>query len=182
MPVIVYGGEGEVIPPPTNRLLKYTNSATFTNTITTKSGHKISAPPRQDQHIVPDRLKRETESNMSSKVMPTFTRGKQADHWRLCWDARTPTQDWLLCKHPNAGLSNLYLAIGGSFHSYKFLPIAGLYMVNVLEGRSNGKEKDEAWCWKSSNAAGKRGAHEKTEPKRELRDLEKDDSISTAKL
>lgn len=181
MPVVVYGEHGEVIPPPSNRLLKFTNSNTFTNTVTTESGHKISVPPNQDQHIVLDRLKRETESGMTSKVMPTFTRGKQAEYWRLCWDARTPTQDWLLCQHPHPKLGNLYLAIGGSFHSYKFLPTAGKYMVNVLNGKGNGTEMDRAWGWKK-DTAGWRGAHEKTAPKRELKDLEDDTSGSTAKL
>ena len=177
MPVVVYGENGEVIPPPTsNQLLKYTNSLTFTNTVTTESGQRISLPPQRDQHIISDKLKRETEAMMSSKVMPSFSRGKQAEYHRLCWDARTPTQDWLLCRHPHDQLSNLYLAIGGSFHSYKFLPTAGLYMVNVLRGQSNGSEKDKAWGWKDfKNGASWRGAHEATAPKRELRELEDDD-------
>lgn len=176
MPVVVYGENGEVIPPPkSNQLLKYTNSLTFTNTITTKSGHRISVPPDRDQLIVSDKLKRETDAMMSSKVMPAFSRGKTAEYHRLCWDARTPTQDWLLCKHPHEKLSNLYLAIGGSFHSYKFLPTVGLYMVNVLRGVSNGSEKDKAWAWKDFKiGAAWRGAHESTAPKRELRELEDD--------
>ncbi|KAK3721985.1 hypothetical protein LTR37_002801 [Vermiconidia calcicola] len=181
MPVVVYGEHGEVIPPPKNCLLKYTNSNTFTNTFRTSSGHEISVPPDRDQRIVSDRLKRETEAMMAHKVIPTFTEGKQAEYWRLCWDARTPTQDWLLCRHPHPGLSNLYLAIGGSFHSYKFLPTAGKYMVNVLSESGNGAEKDRAWGWKKGDA-GWRGAHEKTAPKRELRDLEDKDSTYTAKL
>ena len=182
MPVVVYGEAGEVIPPPRqNQLLKYTNSDTFTNTITTKSGHKISVPPDRDQHIVSERLKRETEKNMASKVMPNFTSGKKAEYWRLCWDSRTPTQDWLLCKHPHSRLSNLYLAIGGSFHSYKFLPTAGKYMVNVLSGEGNSPEMDRAWGWKDKDATW-RGAHEKTAPKRELRDLDDEKPSRTAKI
>ncbi|KAF2479356.1 FAD dependent oxidoreductase [Neohortaea acidophila] len=172
MPVVVYGESGEVIPPPlSNRLLKFTNARTFTNIETTKSGHKISVPPNRDQHIVSDRLKRETETHMMSKVMPAFAKGKTADYWRICWDARTPTQDWLLCRHPDDRLSNLYFSVGGSFHSYKFLPNAGKYMVNVLNGTGNGEERDRAWGWKKAGA-GWRGAHEKTAPKRDLKDLD----------
>lgn len=182
MPVVVYGEHGEVIPPPaSNCLLKFTNSNTFTNTITTRTGHKISAPPGRDQHIVCDQLKQESEEVMMSKVMPTFTRGKKADYWRLCYDARTPTQDWLLCKHPHAKLSNLYLAVGGSFHSYKFLPNSGKYMVNVLNGKGNGEEKNKAWEWKKSGTQ-RRGAHEKTAPRRELRDVEDERPASAARL
>ncbi|KAK8212862.1 hypothetical protein M8818_003027 [Zalaria obscura] len=172
MPVVVYGENGEAIPPPKeNQLLKFTNAHTFSNTITTKTGHKISVPPNRDQHIVPKKLQKITEQLMTSRVMTQFTKDKPVDHWRLCWDCRTPTQDWLLDKHPHPALKNLYFAIGGSFHSYKFLPIAGKYMVNVLTGKGNGQEMDEAWAWKSSRTGG-RGAHEKTEPRAELADYE----------
>ncbi|CAK4031497.1 L-pipecolate oxidase [Lecanosticta acicola] len=182
MPVVVYGEHGEVIPPPKeNNLLKYTNANTFTSMTTTPSGHKISVPPRRDQHIVPEALKRETEAVMSSRVMPTFAQGKTPEYWRLCWDARTPTQDWLLTQHPHPQLSNLYLATGGSFHSYKFLPIIGKYVVNVLSGKGNGGEKDQAWGWKSTDVQW-RGAHEQTEPKRDLRDLEASKTELQSKL
>lgn len=182
MPVVVYGENGEVIPPPTsNSLLKFTNSNTFTNLVAQPSGHKISVPPSRDQHIISERLKRETEEVMTSQVMPRFATDKQAEYWRLCWDARTPTQDWLLCRHPHEALSNLYLAVGGSFHSYKFLPIAGKYIANVLNGAGNGSEKDSAWAWKTAND-GRRGAHEKTAPKRDLKDLEDDQMSPDSKL
>ena len=181
MPVVVYGEHGEVIPPPANRLLKFTNSYTFTNTITTRSGNRISVPPDQHQRVVSDRLKRETEAVMPSKVMPSFARGKEAEYWRICWDSRTPTQDWLLCQHPDSALQNLYFAIGGSFHSYKFLPIAGQYMVNVLNGNGNGEEKDKAWGWKK-DTSGQRGAHESTAPKRELKDLDDNHASGSSKL
>ena len=120
MPVIVYGGNGEIFPPSKeNQLLKISNSiTTFTNTITTKSGRRISVP-RVDQYNVPESIKRETEAIMSSKVLPKYVRGKKPDYWRICYDTQTPTEDLLMCKHPNAKLSNLYLALGGSFHSYK---------------------------------------------------------------
>jgi sarcosine oxidase / L-pipecolate oxidase len=71
--------------------------------------------------VVPEKLKRETEMLMTSKVMPDFSRGKQADCWRICWDGQTPTEDRLLCKYPHPQLSNLYLVMGGRFHSYKFI-------------------------------------------------------------
>lgn len=174
MPVVVYGENGEAIPPPTeNQLLKFTNANTFTNSVTTASGHKISVPLDRDQHIVSKKLQKETHDVMMSRVMPRFTKDKPAEFWRLCWDVYTPSQDWLLDKHPHPRLQNLYFAIGGSFHSYKFLPIAGKYMANVLNGAGNGEEKDKAWSWKSGDFKG-RGAHEKTAPRREIRDLDDD--------
>lgn len=54
-------------------------------------------------------------------------------------------------------------------------------MANVLSGKGNGAEKDEAWQWKKGND-GRRGAHEKTKPHRELCDLEHDVATSPANL
>jgi sarcosine oxidase/L-pipecolate oxidase len=122
LPVIVYGGQGEVIPPSqANRLLKYSISQrTFVNTVTTASGRKVTAPPAdRDQYKVPEAVRREAEEIITSKVLPSFTKGKTPEYWRICWDAQTPSEDWLMCKHPHQKLSNLYLAVGGSFHAYK---------------------------------------------------------------
>jgi sarcosine oxidase/L-pipecolate oxidase len=120
-PVVMYGDLGQVIPAsPENRLTKYTNSRTmFTNTVTTSSGQKITVPPGGSQYDVPDSLKRVTEEIITTKVMPRFAKGREADYWRICWDARTPTQDWLMCRYPRAELNNLFLAVGGSFQAYK---------------------------------------------------------------
>lgn len=52
-------------------------------------------------------------------------------------------------------------------------------MVNVLNGESNGPEKDKAWAWKSGGVFN--DAHsfglliEKTVAKKELRDLQADE-------
>ncbi|TKX21885.1 L-pipecolate oxidase-like protein 2 [Elsinoe australis] len=179
LPCVIYGERGEVIPPSKdNHLIKYSNTVgTFTNTMRTASGKSISVPViGRSQYEVPEKLKRETEEMMSTKVMPAYTRGKKPDYWRIAWDALTPTEDWLLCKHSHPKLSNLFLAVGGSFHSYKFLPVAGKYMVNVLNGESNGDEKDKAWGWKATadwaKATGKRV------PRRELRDLDNESSLT----
>jgi sarcosine oxidase/L-pipecolate oxidase len=78
--------------------------------------------------------------------------GRTVDTWRLCWDSVRPDKNQLIDMHPHARLSNLYLAVGGSFHSWKFLPTIGKYVVNVLEGVGNGLEKDQAWAWKTHDA------------------------------
>jgi sarcosine oxidase / L-pipecolate oxidase len=179
MPVVIYGGKGEVIPPPTRKvhlkpdgyhILKYTNAHSFSNHVTTASGHQISVP-KPDQHAVPDKLKQESWDIQISKSVPQYVKDKPVEWWRLCWDGITPDQNWLLTKHPDKRLGNLYFATGGSGHSWKFLPIAGTYVVNLLQGKSNGEDKDKAWEWKKGKSVG-RGAHEKLVPKRDLKDLE----------
>ncbi len=176
-PVIVYGDLGQVIPASAENLMtKYTNSKTmFINTVTTASGHKISVPAKGSQYDVPEALKRETEELITTKVMPQFAKGREADHWRICWDARTPTQDWLMCRHPDERLGGLYLAVGGSFQGYKFLPNAGKYMLNVLNGKSNGEEKDRAWAWKKD---GDESGH----PTRELTSFDQEEEKPRARL
>lgn len=171
MPVLVYGDRGEVLPPPSStRLLKFTNARSFTNTIRTTDRHRISIPPAAAQTDVASSLKTETLNEIVLKTLPAFV-AREPEYWGLCWDAITPSQDQLITRHPHHRLSNLYLAVGGSFHSWKFLPIIGKYVVNVLNGISNGGEGDGRWAWKAGGTPG-RGAHEKVVPKRELRDLE----------
>ncbi|KAL8971601.1 MAG: hypothetical protein Q9183_000970, partial [Haloplaca sp. 2 TL-2023] len=52
---------------------------------------------------------------------------------RLCHYTDTPTGDFLICYHPQ--YSNLFLATGGSGHGFKFLPVLGEKVVQILQGR-----------------------------------------------
>ncbi|MCJ1401639.1 hypothetical protein MMC11_004856 [Xylographa trunciseda] len=174
MPVIINGENGDIQPPPPSSFLKFTNGRSFTNTIMTDSKHEISVPPSYSQDVVSQALKSET-IDIIERIMPQIQKaGQRVAYWRLCWDSVTPTQYQLITRHPDNRLSNLYLAVGGSFHSWKFLPTIGKYVSNVLSEKSNGNEKDENWAWKDArwSSGGARGAHEKSLPKRELRDLE----------
>lgn len=123
LPIVVYGTQGEVIPPSTSQdLLKYNLSAfIITNTVTTKTGHAISVPttPKRSQYDVPDTIKQEMTTALTSRLLPEFARNKKPEYWRICWDACTPTEDLLMCKHPHDKLNNLFIAVGGSFSGYK---------------------------------------------------------------
>jgi sarcosine oxidase / L-pipecolate oxidase len=158
------------MPPNKTGLFKFTNANTFKNTQIHPSGRKISAPPFRDQTIVPEKLKQESLKIIHQRVPRILDNGRKVDEWRLCWDAVSPDQHWLLTQHPDPRLSNLYFATGGSLHSWKFLPTVGTYIVNVLNSKSNGEEKDKAWKWKREWTD--RGAHEKVMPKGELGDFE----------
>lgn len=150
MPVVVLGGVADIIPPSQpNRTLKINDLKTeIVNTTITSSGHRITMPSRRHQTDIPRKLIEESKQ-VVHQAMPVWSKSHTPSRWRICYDAVTPTEDWLMCRHPNKNLSNLYLAVGGSFHSYKFLPVAGGYMLNVLKGKTNGEEKDQAWRWKS---------------------------------
>ena len=168
MPILIYGGRGEVMPPNRDRLFKFTNANSFKNTEKHPLGQRISVPPFRDQTVVPAKLKQQSIDIIRQRLPRILDNGRQVDEWCLCWDAVSPDQHWLLTQHPS--ISNLYFATGASLHSWKFLPTVGTYIVNVLNGKSNGKEKDKAWKWKREWLT--RGAHEKVMPKCELRDFE----------
>ncbi|KAH8178502.1 FAD dependent oxidoreductase domain-containing protein [Sarocladium implicatum] len=66
------------------------------------------------------------------------------ESYRMCWDASTPTHDFLITPHPHC--PNLYLATGGSFHGWKFLPVIGDYVMDMMEGKLP-KEYADRWAW-----------------------------------
>ncbi|KAJ5708679.1 hypothetical protein N7488_008480 [Penicillium malachiteum] len=168
LPVYVYGEEGETFPPTASGLLKFTNTASFKNTIQTESGHTISVPPSKNQRDVPEALRREFLDSIRGRLPQLFTPDRQVDYYRLCWDAITPEQHPLITQHPHPQLSNLYLAVGGSFHCWKFLPTIGHYVANVVHGVGNGADRDKIWGWKKEQQG--RGVHDSLIPDRELRD------------
>ncbi|KAK2463141.1 hypothetical protein APHAL10511_004796 [Amanita phalloides] len=50
---------------------------------------------------------------------------------RLCWYNDSPDGDWILGRYP--GDDGLILATGGSGHAYKFLPVIGRLVADVVE-------------------------------------------------
>lgn len=65
---------------------------------------------------------------------------------RLCWYSDTATGDWLIDYHPR--WQGLVVATGDSGHAFKFLPVLGDKIADVIEGRC-----DEAfstrWSWEA---------------------------------
>lgn len=58
----------------------------------------------------------------------------------------TPYQHPLVDKVP--GVQGLHLAVGGSYHSFKFLPVFGGIIVDYLQGTRRGVSK--RWGWDRS--------------------------------
>ncbi|OHX01258.1 sarcosine oxidase [Colletotrichum incanum] len=71
-------------------------------------------------------------------------RGKTIDKYRVCWDATTPKHDFLITPHFQC--RNLFIATGGSFHGWKFFPVIGKYVVQMLHGELEPKYA-EIWGW-----------------------------------
>ncbi|KAI9642603.1 hypothetical protein NHQ30_009408 [Ciborinia camelliae] len=125
---------GAVLPPTPDGILKFYVDVSLKNTVLhNRSGHMISAPPNeadQAQHIVPKRLQEECYRVMKG-IYGKMAEEFKFDSFRLCWDGITPTQDFIISEHPHC--HNLYIATGGSFHGWKFLPIIGDYVVKMLD-------------------------------------------------
>lgn len=59
-------------------------------------------------------------------------------------DAFTTSCDFIIS--PHSGAKGLYVATCGSFHGYKFFPVLGKYIIQMIEGAlaPNLREK---WAW-----------------------------------
>ncbi|KAK7423739.1 hypothetical protein QQX98_000929 [Neonectria punicea] len=66
-------------------------------------------------------------------------------HTRLCWDGMAADLNFRICPYPET--KSLYIATAGSNHGFKFLPVIGKYVADMLEGKL-GKEWVDLWSWK----------------------------------
>lgn len=82
-------------------------------------------------------------------------------------DAITPSQDWIISPHD--ACNNLYVAIGGSFHAWKFLPVLGDNVVAMLDGELSA-EKKAKWAWNRGPELSL-GACDTYSPRRDLKDF-----------
>ncbi|KIW29988.1 uncharacterized protein PV07_05770 [Cladophialophora immunda] len=152
MPVGVQGYTAQIgpfigsLPPTPDREIKWWGQTIFKNTHEVLPGRHLSAPPAtQDysQWNVSRKLKEDID--YANKVFY----GKNGANWtmekhRICWDAFTTSSDFIISPHPAA--NGLYLATCGSFHGYKFFPVLGKYVLQMLEG-SLAPELVEKWAW-----------------------------------
>jgi sarcosine oxidase/L-pipecolate oxidase len=84
--------------------------------------------------------------------------------YRICWDAISPDVNFIITPHPRC--QQLYIATGGSFHGWKFLPIIGKYVVDMLHNNLS-EECSKRWAWDRLMPDLPRGYS----PKRELKDI-----------
>ncbi|KAI1080607.1 FAD dependent oxidoreductase [Whalleya microplaca] len=140
------GASNGTLPLTEDKLMKWWGQTIFKNTETLPSGRQISVPPASPDYAqwkVSDTLKEDI--NFANKT--TFgDRGKDwkiKDH-RICWDAFTPSEDFIIS--PHSASRGLYIATCGSFHGWKFFPIIGDYVRQMLEGTLEA-ELLKKWAW-----------------------------------
>ncbi|PMB64960.1 L-pipecolate oxidase [Beauveria bassiana] len=109
-------------------------------------GRLISMPPPQEdynQWIVSEKLKHDIR-HASHVFYGEPSKSWKLDKYRICWDAFTTSSDFIVS--PHAAAKGLYLATCGSFHGYKFFPVLGKYVVQMLEGDLSA-ELQAKWAW-----------------------------------
>ncbi|KAK7752538.1 hypothetical protein SLS62_005506 [Diatrype stigma] len=161
------GASNGSLPPNANKQLKWWGQCIFKNTQTMASGLELSAPPPESDYAqwnVPEPLKEDI--SFANKV--TF--GKKGESWkieqhRICWEALTPSADFIVS--PHSASRGLYVATCGSFHGWKFFPIIGKYVVQMLDG-SLSPELQKKWAWDRELPDTSKS---KEWPRKELKDL-----------
>jgi len=74
------------------------------------------------------------------------SRGKllELEQFRICWEAVTPSADFIIS--PHSSCPKLYIATCGSFHGWKFFPVLGKYVVELLDGVLD-PALQKKWAW-----------------------------------
>ncbi|RFU29723.1 hypothetical protein B7463_g6598, partial [Scytalidium lignicola] len=155
--------------PPTEGVLKIAHSQFVVNTLTNQTtGITTSMPHTFTEHPADD-FPIEIETIMRANLARVFPELKDRPfcYTRICWDVDTTDRHFLISPHPSR--SNLFLATGGSSHGFKFMPILGKYIADMLEGKLDGKITD-AWKWRAGQKVNTKNlAH--LDPEVELRTL-----------
>ncbi|KAI1333261.1 FAD dependent oxidoreductase [Xylariaceae sp. FL0255] len=134
------------IPPTPDREMKWWGQTIFKNTREVLPGHFVSCPPAERKYAQWDVSKRlKDDIKHANKVFY----GRKTANWklekfRICWDAFTTSSDFIIS--PHAAANGLYIASCGSFHGYKFFPVLGKYIIQMMEGRLS-PELREKWAW-----------------------------------
>jgi sarcosine oxidase/L-pipecolate oxidase len=160
---------GYYFPPQNDGTFKMAHGQYVTNTstdpvsgITTSIPHTFTQSPLDDLPI-------EIEAAMRHNLRQVFP--ELADRpfscTRLCWDADTADRHFLVTPHPT--FKGLYIAAGGSAHGFKFLPIIGNYVADLLEGKLDPKIRHH-WRWRAGETVNTKNLAHLT-PQLELKDL-----------
>ncbi|KAM0723718.1 hypothetical protein Q7P37_000708 [Cladosporium fusiforme] len=152
MPVGVQGYNAKIgpfigsLPPTPDRELKWWGQKIFRNTKEVAPGRFISAPPAERDYAqwkVSGKLKEDIDYANHVFYGKNGATWKMDKH-RICWDAFTTSSDFIISPHSAA--KGLYIATGGNFHGFKFFPVFGKYIIEMLEG-SLSPELVQKWAW-----------------------------------
>ncbi|KAI1170852.1 FAD dependent oxidoreductase [Nemania sp. FL0916] len=137
------GPSNGTLPPNKWNEIKFWGQSIFQFPQGTPALSRPPSGPEYDQWQVPEALIADVA------VANEATFGERGTDWkihnhRICWDCVTPSEDFIISQHPAS--AGLYIATCGSFHGWKFLPVIGKYVVQMLEGTLE-SSLEQKWAW-----------------------------------
>lgn len=138
---------GYYFPPQKDGIFKMAHSHFLVNTKRDRrTGVSTSIPHTFVEHPedgLPPVIEATMRRNLR-RVLPELA-DRPFSFTRLCWDADTADRHFLVSPHPQH--QGLYVAAGGSAHGFKFLPVLGKYVADLLERKLEAGIQ-QAWRWR----------------------------------
>ncbi|KAI1870800.1 uncharacterized protein JN550_004946 [Neoarthrinium moseri] len=168
IPIIDDFEQGIIFPPDENGLLKLCSCRFVTNYKNKRSpGASIGQSHADYPHDgIPMEIDQELRVFLR-EMIPELA-DKPWLTTRMCWDGMSKDLNFRICPYPRT--KNLYLASVGANHGFKFLPVIGKYVVDMLEGKLS-PEYSELWSWKNGETP-EQANNPHPYPVRELSDLQ----------
>ncbi|KAF8995385.1 FAD dependent oxidoreductase [Cyathus striatus] len=133
LPVFVdYGTGFYIFPPNENNIVKMAiHSLGYTHTVEGISKPRTIATDPEKGLFIPKSDLLSLRQHLQ-KMYPHLA-SKPFVGTRLCWYNDSPDGDWIIGHHPND--PSLVIATAGTGHAYKFLPVIGQVVADLLEGK-----------------------------------------------
>lgn len=160
---------GILFPPDENGLLKLCSCRFITNYYNSHVPGASLGHSHEDH--AEDGVPRQIESEMREFVrdmLPELA-DREWTSTRMCWDGDTKDVNFRVCPSPTNG--NLFIATAGSGHGFKFMPVIGKYVVDLIEGKLSEEYKD-LWKWRFGQVPPKTGKEPHPWPQRDLGELD----------
>ncbi|KAJ4421733.1 hypothetical protein N0V82_003577 [Gnomoniopsis sp. IMI 355080] len=145
MPIVTHLEGGLVFPPQEDNIIKIGADHFLTNFAS--SGVSLpryrSYNPSDEALGIPAPVEKHLRRFLG-EILPELAEREWSDT-RICWDADMPDYHFLIGKHP--AHDGLHLAVGGSAHGFKFLPVLGKYVVQSIEGSLDNRMAAK-WRWR----------------------------------
>ncbi|CAI7624668.1 unnamed protein product [Penicillium glandicola] len=144
MPILDHLEGGILFPPQEDGIMKIGAIHFVTNYAKSFDGLSL---PRYRSDNPQDGIPAEIETRLRKwmeECVPELAHREWVET-RICWDGDMPDYNFLITPHPTH--KNLKIAIGGSAHGFKFLPVLGKYIVEMMEGTLD-PEIAQKWKWR----------------------------------
>ncbi|OAL05184.1 sarcosine oxidase [Phaeosphaeriaceae sp. SRC1lsM3a] len=169
LPIVDDFEQGILFPPDENGLLKLCSCRFITNYY---NSHVAGASLGHSHEDHPeDGVPRQIEEEMREFVRDMIP--ELADReWvstRMCWDGDTKDINFRVCPSPTHG--NLFIATAGSGHGFKFMPVIGKYVADLIEGKMS-EDYVDLWKWRFGSVPPRTGKEPHPYPQRDLGELD----------